>query len=135
MSKLPNRKVLRGILADAISDREGMNNPETNAETRATISKYRLLQEKLEIPSSIITEKDKDTLALACFHARIWRESYYDAWSGTGEKEILHTIRNDIAKLDRVERSIGRRIRHVYEALIENAQCVSINELRQNRPA
>ena len=83
MAKMPTRIILRSIVMDAISDREGFNDPSIAEETANTIANHEALLLRLADDAPPLDDESKDALALACFHARIWRESYVDSWLPT----------------------------------------------------
>ena len=131
-AKMPPRRVLRSIVEDAISDRAEFTDIEKREETAAQVASYKKLLEHINNYARPLDEEDKEVLALACFHARIWRESYLEAWAGTGEKAIIADCKHDIARIDRVEKALGTRIRFAHE-MTENVKMVSIFELMNRR--
>lgn len=135
MPKLPNRRILRSIVEDAISDREGFNDPDITDETRRSIEAHRTLLRRLADNSPPLDDEAKDALALACFHARIWRESYVDSWAHTGEKEIILQARQAVERIDRTEKALGLRYRSTAELLETTAESVTLDELRRRHAA
>lgn len=129
MSKLPPRRILRSIVMDAISDREGFNDPSIADETAATIRGHKALLERLSDNAPPLDEEAKDSLALACLHARIWRESYVDSWLSTGEKNIILRARQDVHKIDRVEKALGFRYRMQADVEMANAKTISLADI------
>lgn len=119
MAKLPERRVLRGVINDAISDREEFveaNTPRFGkpddeaaaliAMTRGQIARYEELERRLSNPKPL-TGADHATLSTAVHHARIWRITLLDSWKGTGDKANILACRQDIARLERVEAALG----------------------------
>jgi len=119
MAKLPPRRVLRGVLNDAISDRNEFvdaNRPrfgQPDAEaakliemTRGQIARYEELEKRLSDPRPL-TAEDHATLSMSVHHARIWRITLLDSWKGTGDKANLLACRQDIARLEKVEAALG----------------------------
>lgn len=132
MAKLPPRRVLRSIVMDAISDRQGFSDPMIDRETASIINAHKALLLQLADDAPMLDDKSRDALALACFHARIWRESYVDSWVHTGEKDIILKARQDVERIDRTERALGFRYRQHADIALEGARSVSLNDLRSN---
>lgn len=143
MAKLPPRALLRGVLNDAISDREEFldahrprhgqaTDDETAALielTRAQIARYEDLESRLSNPRPL-TAADEETLATATQHARIWRVGLQDAWRDTGDKANIRACREDVERLRKVETALGIRPHFITGgAAPEGARMVSIFEL------
>ncbi len=105
--KLPPRRILRSIVSDAISDREDFDDTTVAECTRKTLAEYRAMLEKLSANAPPLGEHDMRILINACRHARIWRESYYDAWIHTGDKAVLLSAKQDIERVERTEAALG----------------------------
>lgn len=105
--KLPPRRILRSIVQDAIEDREAFEDPSVAEYTQKTLAEYRRLLEKLGPASPGLSSDDHRILINACRHARIWRESYYDAWAHTGDKAVILATRQDIDRVNRTEAALG----------------------------
>jgi len=132
MTGMPPRRILRSIVLDAISDRRAMEDPEIAEETARIIDAHRRLHDRLADDAPPLDDEARDALALACLHARIWRESYVDSWAHTNEKAIILQARQAVQRIDRTERALGFRYRLASECL-EGCEMVSIDELR-SRP-
>ncbi len=104
--KLPPRRILAGILTDAISDRAGMDDVTIADKTRQQIKDYKELQIFLK-GNTPMTNAHRNILANACRHALIWRESYYNAWIDTGDKAVLLEARQDIDRALRTQKALG----------------------------
>ena len=135
MPKLPPRRILRSIVEDAISDREGFDDPDIAEETARTIEAHRTLLLRLADDAPPLDDEARDALAFACFHARIWRESYVDSWIHTGEKEIILQARQAVERIDRTEKALGLRYRSTAELLETTAESVTLDELRRRQAA
>ena len=133
MAKMPTRIILRSIVMDAISDREGFNDPSIAEETANTIANHEALLLRLADDAPPLDDESKDALALACFHARIRRESYVDSWLPTGEKDIILKARQDVERIDRTERALGFRYRPHADIASETAEMLSLNDIRSTR--
>lgn len=129
MGKLPKRRVLRGIVHDAINDREGFEDPSIADQTKDSIRKYRGLIESLGDQDPPLTADMKDILAQACHHARYWRESYLDAIAHTGDKEMILQTKQEIAQIERTEVALGVSYKSAMQIALENAPLVSIFDL------
>ena len=104
---LPPRRILRSIVSDAISDRETFDDVSVAEYTKKTLAEYRAVLKNLAADAPPLSVDDLRVLTNACRHARIWRESLYDAWIHTGEKAILLSARQDIERIDRTEAALG----------------------------
>lgn len=117
--KLPPRKLLRGVLSDAINDREGFldaNRPrhgEPDDKTKALIDKtheqiaqYKEVEARLDSPQQL-NDRDLNIIAMATHHARIWRSTLVDSWKDTGDKQNIRLCREDMERLKKVERALG----------------------------
>ncbi len=108
MTKLPNKKILCSILRDAILDRESFDYSELAETTAAQIASYSALLDRLE-RGSRLKNADKDIMALSCFHARLWRESYIDSVNGCLSKEDMKREEKSVLDIGKVEKAIGMR--------------------------
>ena len=133
MAKMPTRIILRSIVMDAISDREGFNDPSIAEETANTIANHEALLLRLADDAPPLDDESRDALALACFHARIWRESYVDSWIHTSEKDIILKARQDVERIDRTERALGFRYRHHADIASEGAISIPLSEIRSGK--
>ncbi len=108
MTKLPNKKILCSILRDAILDRESFDYAEMEEATAAQIASYSALLDGLE-QGSRLKNADKNIMALACFHARLWRESYIGSVNGCLSKEDMKREEKSVLDIGKVEKAIGMR--------------------------
>lgn len=131
MSKMPPRHVLRSIVEDAISDREGLCDETIKDETRASIVSYRDLLGTLAKERQALTEADREVLKQACLHARIWRESYLESWLNTGDKQVIHEAGQDVDRITRTEAALGGRYMTALDHALANSVPVSIFDLRK----
>ena len=104
---LPPRRVLRSIVQDAILDREEMSDDTIRDRTKAIIQAYHDLLPRLADTAPALSEADKDLLATACRHARIWREGLVDSWANTGDKAVILECRQDVERVTRTETALG----------------------------
>ena len=130
MPKMPNRRTLRSIVMDAISDREGFDDPTIADETARTIVNHKALLARLADDAPPMDEETKDALALACLHARIWRESYVEAWQDTGEGEIILKAKQDVERIDRTEKAIGMRYLRMADMPENQGKLVPLDQIR-----
>jgi len=130
MAKMPPRRILRSIVMDAISDREAFDDPSIEEETRKTIEAHRTLLLRLADDQPAMDEDTKDGLALACLHARIWRESYVDSWIHTGEREIILKARQDVERVDRTEKALGFRYRNMADVIESREKYLTLDQIR-----
>lgn len=105
--KLPNRRILRGIVEDAISDREEMSDDSIAELTAGQIARYRELLPRLVDKAPPLKDEDRKTLAMATQHARIWREGYLYAVSDTKDIEMINNAKREITKLKQLERALN----------------------------
>lgn len=105
--KLPPRRILRSIVQDAISDREEMEDFDSQAKTMDLIDRYQAFLPRLADDAPPLSSDDRHLLATACMHARIWREGYADAWAGTGDKAVIAKARQRVDRVTRTEAALG----------------------------
>lgn len=129
---LPKRAKLRAIVEDAINDREGFDDPSMKQETAATIASYKVLLKSLGNQAGPLNEENKEILRKACFHARIWRESYLESWENTNDKQVINSIKQDIKVIDKTEDALGGKYRNHFQEALENSESVSIWDLLKN---
>ncbi|WP_298847173.1 hypothetical protein [uncultured Salinicola sp.] len=130
MAKMPPRRILRSIVMDAISDREAFDDPSIEEETRKTIEAHRSLLLRLADDQPAMDGDTKDALALACLHARIWRESYVDSWIHTGEGDIILKARQDVERVDRTEKALGFRYRSMADVIESREKYLTLDQIR-----
>jgi len=131
MANMPPRRILRSIVMDAISDREAFDDPSVEEETRETIEAHRALLLRLADDQPAMDGDTKDALALACLHARIWRESYIDSWIHTGERDIILKARQNMERVDRTERALGFRYRTMADMIKSRGKSISLDQIRR----
>jgi len=131
MANMPPRRILRSIVMDAISDREAFDDPSVEEETRETIEAHRALLLRLADDQPAMDGDTKDALALACLHARIWRESYINSWIHTGERDIILKARQDVERVDRTERALGFRYRTMADMIKSRGKSISLDQIRR----
>lgn len=131
MTNMPPRRILRSIVMDAISDREAFDDPSVEEETRETIEAHRALLLRLADDQPAMDGDTKDALALACLHARIWRESYIDSWIHTGERDIILKARQNVERVDRTERALGFRYRTMADMIKSRGKSISLDQIRR----
>lgn len=131
--KMPPRRILRSIVEDAILDREEFDDPECADRTKEFLAMYRTFLPRLSDDGPAMTDADRQTLAYACMHARIWREGYVESWAHTGEKAIILAAKQDVERITRTEESMGV-VRHWSRGgpEPEGMRSVSIHELRKS---
>ena len=132
MSKMPPRHVLRNIVEDAISDREGLCDETIKDKTQASIASYRELLGTLAKERQALTEADREVLKRACLHARIWRESYLESWLNTGDKQVILEARQDVDRITRTETALGGRYMTALDYALTNSIPVSIFDLQKD---
>lgn len=130
MSKMPPRRILRSIVMDAISDREGFDDAPIARETAETIEAHQSLLMRLANDTPPLDKSTKKALALACVHARLWRESYVDAWSHTGEKVIILKAKLEVERIDKTESALGFCYRGSADIAAESAGWITLDEIR-----
>lgn len=139
--KLPPRRILRLIVQDAIDDRLGFadanrRDEEVRSQTLECVREYRAFQPRLSDDAPALSDADRDLLARACMHARIWREGLVASWQRTGDKATLLEARQDVDRVTRAERALGVQPHWLAGGdLPEGVETVSIFELRQRGTA
>ena len=130
MAKLPPRRILRSIVQDAISDREEFDDANHRREPSGIVLRYRAFLPRLADSAPPLGDEDRELLATACRHARIWREGYLDSWKCTGEKAVLLEARQDVDRVTRTEDALGV-VRHWMNGgpMPDDVRSVSILEL------
>lgn len=131
MPKMPPRRNLRSIVYDAIRDREAFDDPTVEDETKEQLARYGALMERLANDAPALDEAAKDHLAMACHHARNWRESLLDAWIGTDDRAVILECRQDIDRITRTEKALGMRYRRQADVDAETAESISIYDLME----
>lgn len=130
MRKLPPRRVLRGVVEDAISDREGFFDPTIEEETLQAIADYRSVLPKLSDKAPPLTKETLAIIAKACTHARYWRDSYLDAYAGTNDKPAILAAKQDIERLEKVEEALGVKVHWTMGGTLpEGTRLVSVFDL------
>jgi hypothetical protein len=118
MSKLPPRRILRGIVCDAIEDRNTFEDPNIEDQTNKYLSDYKNLLKCLGDVSPPLSKENKIVLRSACRHARYWRESFKDAYQHTGDKQVLLEAQRDLDWLSKTEAALGVQYRELKGDLV-----------------
>lgn len=106
--KMPERRILRSIVQDAINDRKEISECHRGGCRQAddAVARYGRLLTRLQGVAPM-TPEDRDALASACMHARIWREGLVDAWKDTNDKMQKLACRQDLDRVARTEETLG----------------------------